>query len=171
MISIAPYLADAGLSLQQAGFMISALTGSAILGKIVVGYLGEHTDPRRLFVLVAALHIVLLAMLIVQPAFPVMIGLSFVVGLGMGGVLPVKQMLLAASFGSRSYGSVLGLSTVLLQGLMAVALHFIGVIRDKTGSYDAGFMTFVGVVALSTLLIWLVRARSDAQASVAPATV
>jgi sugar phosphate permease len=44
--SVAPYLSDAGTGLQMASFLISTLTGSSILGKLVVGYAADYVDPR-----------------------------------------------------------------------------------------------------------------------------
>lgn len=157
LISIAPYLADQGIDLQMAAFMVSALTGSALLGKLVVGYLADFVDARRLFYAVAALHVVLLVLFIMAPPYWVLMSASLIVGVGIGGVLTVTQVLIASLFGSGSYGTILGVAGMILQILMLSALRFIGEVRDRTGSYELAFEVFMIFVACSIFLVWMIR--------------
>lgn len=157
MISLAPYLADGGFDLKMAGLMISALTGSSIIGKIFVGYIADYVDPRRIFLVVAAFHVVLLLVLIAQPHIWVMFAVALTMGLGVGGVLPVNQVLTVRIFGSTSFGTVAGTAVVFHQLFMMVAFRFIGEVRDRTGSYDLAFELFIFCVLLSALLISATR--------------
>lgn len=157
MISVAPYLTDAGLDLQTAGLMISALTGSSIIGKLIVGYIADYVDPRKIFLVVAALHIVLLVTFIIQPATWMMFAVAATVGIGIGGVLPVNQVLTARIFGSASFGTVVGTAIVFHQLFMMVAFRFAGEVRDRTGSYDFAFQVFIACVLVSAILIWQTR--------------
>lgn len=157
LVSVAPYLSDAGIELQMAGFLISALTGSSIVGKLIVGYAADYVDPRKIFLIVAALHVVLLIMFTLRPDYWIMFAISMVVGIGIGGVLPIYQVLTASIFGSASYGTVIGTGTVVHQVLMMSAFRFIGEARDRTGSYDIAFQTFIGLVLLAAFLIWQTR--------------
>lgn len=154
MASIAPYLHDGGIDLQKAGFLVSALMGSSIAGKLIVGYVADYVDPRKIFLVVALLHLVLLGMFIVQPAFWVMMVIAMVLGVGLGGVLPTNQVLIASVFGSNSFGTVTGAATLVHQVLMMGTLRLIGEVRDRTGSYDLGFQIFIGIVVVATILIW-----------------
>ena len=90
-------------------------------------------------------------------------GLGFFVGAGVavGGVHPVLTMLIAASFGARSYASAYGLMNTLLQVLAMVAVYSIGWVYDETGSYEAAFWGFGVVVFASILLIGRVRLPGD----------
>ena len=157
MISVAPYLSDGGVDLKMAGLMISALTGSSIIGKIFVGYIADYVDPRRIFLVVATFHVVLLLVFIAQPSVWVMFGVALTMGLGIGGVLPVNQVLTVRIFGSASFGTVVGTAAVFHQLFMMVAFRFIGEVRDRTGSYDLAFEVFTLCVLLSALMIAATR--------------
>jgi sugar phosphate permease len=169
--SVAPYLSDAGTSLQMAGFLISTLTGSSIIGKLVVGYAADYVDPRRIFLVVVALHVVLLVMFIVQPGYWIMFAISAVVGVGIGGVLPTYQVLTASVFGSASYGTVIGTATVIQQVMMMAAFRFIGEARDRSGSYNIAFEVFIAIALLAAYCIWQVRisGRGSADSQPVPA--
>lgn len=165
MISVAPYLSDGGIDIKMAGLMISALTGSSIVGKLLVGYLADHIDPRRIFLVVAALHIVLLVTFIIQPGYWAMFAVALFAGIGIGGVLPTWQVLTARTFGSASYGMVIGTGAVIHQVLMMAAFRFVGEVSDRTKSYDAAFMVFIGMVFVSALFIWLTSNQHKKQAA------
>lgn len=154
MISIAPYLTDGGITLEMAGLMISALTGSSIAGKLIVGYLADTVDPRRIFLVVAGLHIVLLVTFIIQPGYWAMFGVALLAGIGIGGVLPTWQVLTARTFGSASYGMVIGTGAVIHQVLMMASFRFVGEVSDRTGSYDGAFLFFIALVVVSAILVW-----------------
>lgn len=164
LVSVGPYLADAGYGVRSAGFVISVLGGSALLGMMLVGYLAERIDPRKIFLMIVALHIALLLLFIVGASYPMFLLGAAVVGIGIGGVLPAKQVLMAYSFGSASYGTVLGTASVILQILMMVALRFIGEVQDRTGSYILGFQVFIILAAISGFLVWQIRLGKPAAA-------
>lgn len=157
LVSVAPYLADTGVSIQMAAFMLSALTGSAMIGKLSIGFLAEYFDIRKLYLLVAGLHVALLVLFIVHPGYWILMAAAIVVGAGLGGVLPVCNLLMVSHFGSASYGSLMGLAGVFIQAFSIAALRIIGETRDRTDSYDLGFQMFIAVVLVSALLIWLIR--------------
>ena len=161
LVSVAPYFSDGGFTVQQAGVMLSVLGGSSLAGKLLVGYLADFIDPRRIFIAVAALHIALLLVLMVEPSYPVLIGAAAVLGIGLGGVMPAQQVLTASVFGSASYGTVLGTAAIIIQVLMMVALRFIGEVYDRTGSYGLAFQVFIVVVIISTMMIWRIRRPVD----------
>ena len=96
----------------------------------------DIADPRKLFLFVVALHVLLLILFIMQPARQLMIALAAVLDLGIGGVLPSTQVLTAAVFGSATYGTVIGSGVVIHQLLTMETLRRVGEGRDRTGSYD-----------------------------------
>jgi MFS family permease len=157
LISVAPYLNDQGVDLKMAGLLASVLMGSSIVGKLVVGAIADYVDPRRIFLVVAGLHLVLLVSFLVQPGYWVLFGISLVSGLGIGGVLPVNQVLTARVFGSASFGAVIGTAAVVHQLIMMISFRFIGEVRDRTGDYSAALQTFIVFVVISAILVSLVR--------------
>ncbi|MHA7833360.1 MAG: MFS transporter [Algiphilus sp.] len=166
--SIVPYGEDAGLSTQQAALLVSCLTISAIAGKLVIGALADRVDKRWLFALVAACHLVFLAVLLIEPGYAGLIVACATVGLAVGGAYPLWMTLLADAFGPASFGSVMGTMSLLVMPLSIFSVRYIGEVFDRTGSYDLAFWTFIGFAVVSALLIAAVGKRPTAPAQ--PAT-
>ena len=161
VISKIPYLLDIGIGLQAASFLIACQSASASVGKLGIGFAADRVALQRLFLLVALAHLFVLAALILQPGYGTLLAVFVVAGVAVGGVHPVLTMLIAASFGARSYASAYGLMNTLLQVLAMVAVYSIGWVYDETGSYEAAFWGFGVVVFASILLIGRVRLPGD----------
>lgn len=144
--STVPYFQDLGIDVAAAAVIMSFITVSAICGKLLVGYLADKVDLRFVFLLVAIMHIALLVTFLMQPPYWVLLGMSVVFGVGIGGVFPVWATLLAHLFGSNSYGTAMGLMTIILKLFSILAVRLIGEIYDHSGSYETAFIVFIGVV-------------------------
>ena len=152
-----PYLLDQGFSYAKAAFFVSCTTASAVCGKIIVGFLADRINLKHLFALVVFCHLVLLSTLAFTPPYYALIAVALVFGTGMGGVYPVWLAMSAASFGARSYGTVVGAMGMIIQPLSIVTIRLIGEVHDRTGDYSLGFMIFAALVALALLLVARVR--------------
>ncbi len=97
--------------------------------------------------------------------------LATLFGIAIGGVFPVWSTMLAWVFGTRNYGTVMGVMTLVIKGIAVVAVRFIGEIYDVTGSYVPGFLTFIGAMMLSMILAAMVRPQTETAApAMSPAT-
>ena len=159
LISKIPYLLDIGIELQAASFLVACQSASSMAGKVGVGFAADRIDLRKLFAVVAAAHLLLLAALILKPGFWTLLVVFAFVGIAVGGVHPILTTLIAAAFGSRAYGSVYGRMNLVMQPISLLALYFIGRVYDETGFYDVAFWTFGVVVFVSIALVWAVRLR------------
>lgn len=153
LASQVPFFLDLGLSLSQAALLVTVKTGSAILGKVVVGFLADKTDLRYVYTYVAGSNMLLMAIYVTQPSFNVLVVSVALFGIAIGGVYPIWTTLLAWLFGTASYGRVMGLMAmfILLGGVASMA--FTGLIYDYANSYVPAFSAFIGIVALSILLV------------------
>lgn len=149
--STVPYFQDIGIDLSAAAVIMSCITVSAIAGKLLVGYLADKVDLRYVFLLVVLMHVALLVTFLLQPPYWVLLIMSVAFGVGIGGVFPVWATFLAHLFGSHSYGTAMGLMTIILKLFSILAVRLIGEIYDFSGSYETAFMIFIGVV-LSALV-------------------
>ena len=61
------------------------------------------------------------------------------------------------SFGSPSFGTVMGWMYVGVGVASIVLVRFIGTMFDRTGGYNAAFLTFAALAGLATLAALLVR--------------
>lgn len=164
--STVPHFQDFGIDLTAAAMISSFMTMSAIGGKLLVGYLADKIDLRLVFHAVATAHIVMLVVFIMMPPYWVLLIVATLCGIAVGGVFPVWSTLIAWLFGSRSFGSIMGIMTIPLNFLGIVALRLVGEVYDLTGSYALGFTIFIGAILLSIVMISLIRPphKSDAVA-------
>ncbi|MEM7339342.1 MAG: MFS transporter [Actinomycetota bacterium] len=137
---------EQGFTLQQAGFVGGALPVLQLVGQLSGGYLGDRVN-KRLIASVAMLgHMggLLLLTYAVHPwmiwAFVPMHGLSW----GLRG--PLMQALRADYFGSTSFGSIMGVSSMIVMLGMMGGPVIAGTLADITGSYQLGF-TIIALAA------------------------
>lgn len=157
LASLVAYSTDRGMTLAQAGFLMSVLAASAIAGKLLVGLAAERFDQRVLMAAVAASHLVFLSVLLSDPSYPLLIGIASVAGLAVGGTYPIWNLVVAICFGSASFGSVIGAMSPISLPLSMVAARFIGEVYDRTHRYDFAFQTFLVLAVISAILILFVR--------------
>jgi sugar phosphate permease len=159
LISKIPYLLDIGIELQAASFLVACQSASSMAGKLGVGFASDRVDLRKLFAVVAFAHLFMLAALIMKPSYWTLLVVFSCVGVAVGGVHPILTTLIAAAFGSRSYGSVYGRMNLVMQPISLLAVYFIGAVYDRSGVYDAAWWTFGGLVIVGIALISAVRLR------------
>jgi len=157
LVSQVPFFQSIGYDLQTTSILVAVKTGSAIGGKLLVGYLADKMDLRRIFIGVAGCNVLLLSIYIMQPGYWVLLASVAMLGIAVGGVFPVWTTLTAWVFGVRSYGTCIGLMAIVMQPFAMVSVRFIGEVYDRTGSYVPAFGTFIGLVMLAIVLINLVR--------------
>lgn len=150
-----PYFQDIGIDLSAAALIASCMTVSAIAGKLLVGHLADKVDLRHVFNLVAIAHLAILAIYLMTPPYWFLLITATLFGVGIGGVFPVWATLLAALFGAKNYGMVMGLMTILLKVISILCVRLIGLIHDSTGSYAPAFLLFGSAVIIAMLAVAL----------------
>lgn len=149
--SLVAYGSDRGFSAAQATALITAVSASSIVGKIMIGLLADIVDKRLLLVVVAVLLDLFLGLLLLHPGFPVLIIGCLLAGATIGGVSPIWAALISSRFGVASFGMVMGLTVQLQMPLLLAALRFIGGSYDRTGSYEQAFMIFALIVPVALI--------------------
>ena len=83
---------------------------------------------------------------------------SFVVmGIGIGGNIPIQEMIWAEYFGRRYLGAVRSLGFPVAMGISASTPVAVAVYADLVGSYDGAFYTCAGLWAASSVLCLTLR--------------
>ncbi|MDT0575601.1 MFS transporter [Croceicoccus sp. F390] len=157
-----PYFLDIGLETAQAAAIVTAMTGSAILGKLLVGFLAERLDVRWLYGMVALFHAALLAVLLVQPGFLFMLVFVSIFGAAVGGIYPVWSVLVSQHFGAASFGIAFGAMALFTQVLAITFVAFANRLFDATGTYTDAYLAFIGAVVLGMVVMAMVRRISHA---------
>ena len=87
-----------------------------------------------------------------------LVGGAFVVmGIGIGGNIPIQEMIWAEYFGRRHLGAVRSLGFPVAMGISASTPVGVALYADLVGSYDGAFYTCAGLWALSSVLCLLLR--------------
>ena len=152
-----PYLVDIGFSDVEAATVVTAMTGSAIAGKLLVGFLAERFDIRWLYMLVALFHAALLGVLVMQPGYWTMLVFASIFGAAVGGIYPVWSVFVSQNFGAASFGAAFGAIALFTQALAIAFVAYINRSFDATGGYTAAYTWFLGAIALGMVAVALTR--------------
>jgi MFS family permease len=133
------------------------LTGASVVGKLVVGFLSDYIDAKRILIFVVLSHLATLAALLMIPDYRTLLAAIAVVGIGVGGVLPLQAVLLSRIFGRASFGAALGLTGLIFQPISIAALRWSGSARDSSGSYALAFQGMLAAVGIALLLILFLK--------------
>ena len=179
--SLVPYGRQRGLTSDQAANLMATVSIVAFGDKIVSGYLCDRIDKRWLMTAVSILMVVFMVILGSHPSYTALLVACATAGLAIGATVPVWYASLAQRFGTRSYGTVLGLTLALHLPLELMAVRFAGVVFDRTGGYEVMFITFACMAPLAALLLFPVslpspmaaarRRARDTAAKMAPTSI
>lgn len=148
IVSLVPYAQGLGLTLNQGASLMSMYGASAILGAVVLAWLGDRFDRLWLLVVLMALFALAGASLLLAANYPATLVCTGVFGLVSGMITPTYLALLADRFGAASFGTVNGTASFLSTIISAACIRAAGDIYDRTGSYR---LTFIAIGALGLL--------------------
>lgn len=155
VISLVPYAVAEGMTPRGAALFISVFALSAAVTKVVGGFLADRIPQDRL--LAAACAILLLALLLLRlaPGSGVLLAASGMAGVALGCALPATAGVIAASFGSAAFGTVMGWAYALLGLFVIGAVRFVGAMFDRSGGYQGAFtgLAFLAAVILALTLL------------------
>lgn len=150
--SIVPIAQDAGLGMAAAASLLSANGIGSFAGKLTLAALADRVNREALLCGFYLLIAILCCIPIGFKSYAALMILSFGIGVGTS-LLPALYALLADRFGVASFGTVQGLTMPLFAIGVAVCLRFAGEVYDRTGGYDAMFLTYCGVLILAAAMI------------------
>ena len=148
---------DAGVEPLRASRLLAIMATVAAFGKVVFGRLADRAGERTAYAVSIVLEMIALGGILLLPTSLALEGITAVLGLGIGGNLPLSAALIARIFGPTAFGPMMGMKTMLMTPLVATGTPFAGWIFDETGSYRIAFSVFLGLVLLSLVALWRVR--------------
>lgn len=151
------FLVDRGFEARYASWMLGAIAGMGILGKLGFGTLLDRFGQRRVIIGCFALQAVGLLCL-VAPTSPTTVVLYVVLyGFAMGGNATLQATVLGDCFGRLYYGSIAGWMNPVVVLCQAVGVPLAGAVRDSFGSYLPAF----GVILLGNVIAIACIARLE----------
>ena len=146
-----------GYSLPQAASVVALMTVMQGIGQVSGGWLGDRFSKRRIAAGCMLAHAAGLLVLAFASAFWMVLAFAVLHGLGWGMRGPLMSAIRADYFGSAAFGTITGLSSmVLMVGMMGGPL-VAGILADRTGSYVLGFSVLAALAAMGS--VFFLRAR------------
>jgi len=145
-----PYMVSIGITRQTAGFLVVVLAIANTAGRMVFGWLGDTLDKKVCFIIstvIKALGVLAFAFSTQVAQF---IPTLIVMGIGFGGLIPLRPILQIEYFGMRSFAVIQGLLMAALTIGTIIATPFAGWIYDTLGSYRLAFI-IMGVITLAAI--------------------
>ena len=157
---VMPYLSSIGVARSIAGFIAAAVPITSIAGRLILGWLGDRFDRRK----ITAAAFVMMGIGILCFGLAATSGVWLVIpflilfGTGYGGNNALRYALSREYFGRANFGSITGMIVGIgaVGGIVAPPLA--GWVYDKLGSYQDAWFAF-GALPLATLLAVLTLPR------------
>ncbi len=150
-----PYLErEVGITKAAAGSTVLLFTLTSIVGRIGLGFIADRYAKRVVMAAATGIVAVGLAMLANAESFLVAITGIAIVAPGYGAMMPVRPALFADYFGTKHFGAVNGLATMLALTGGAAGPWAVGRVVDATGGYVEGWY-LSAAVALAGIPLFL----------------
>ena len=152
MVHVIPYAIDNDVSSIQAAALISIIGGSSIVGRVVMGGVGDRTGARKAFTVNFCILVGTMVWLFFSTELWQLRVFVVVYGFAHGGFFALLAPLVAEMFGTRSHGALFGMVTFcgMLGG--AVGPVIAGRIFDVTQSYQPAFLILIVVSSVGLTL-------------------
>ncbi len=138
-------------SLELAAMMAVLLTGMQMAGQVAGGFLGDRMNKRLLCILCMVAHCAGLLVLASATALWMVIAFTALHGLAWGIRGPMMQAIRADYFGRRSFGKVMGFSSLIVMLGSISGPLLVAVIYDGTGNFALGFQVLAALAALGSV--------------------
>ncbi|TAK73344.1 MAG: MFS transporter [Dehalococcoidia bacterium] len=155
LLHLIPYMTDAGFTRAQAAGAFGMIGISGLLSKPLWGIALDRFPIRRC----AASEFILMGLgitlILMSHTLAPLYASIFTLGLGIGGVITVQEVVWADFFGRLSLGTVRSLAQPFTIVSSAGGPVFAGFAYDHFGSYSAAFHLFIGTYVAAAALILL----------------
>jgi len=153
MLHLYPFMLDVGIPKQMAALAIPAMTFISAGARLVLGWLGDFYDKRKIIALTWVLQAVGLVVLAHVANGWWLIPWLATYSIGYGGAIPLRPALQGDFFGRRAFASIQGLmgAIQIVTGVAGPVLT--GLVFDVTGSY---YLAFLGLAAATVMAIPLI---------------
>lgn len=141
----------------EAGFVFALMTGIQTAGLFLGGFLGDRYDKRIICTICMAGHCLGLLAVTYATSFSWVFAFTILHGLSWGVRGPLMVALRADYFGPKSFGTIMGISSLIVMLGMTAGPIAGGVLYDLYGNYDLAF-TVIALCSLSGgLCFWFAK--------------
>ena len=147
---------DRGHSQAEAAAIISLVLTISIAGRLLMGWLADRVPRKLVMVLIYLLVAAAIPLLLVRTAAPGAATLylfAAIFGLGLGGEYLIIPLMAGELFGVGVLGRVMGIVLTADGVAEATAPLLVGYLRDRTGSYNTGFVLLIGIALVGAAAV------------------
>ena len=150
------HLSDIGIDPITAATIIPVIAIVAFTFQMAGGFIGDKFSkqyPLSLFIAIQGLGVLILAF---ATSYQMAIAFAVVWGIGFGGRTPILHALRGDYFGSKAFGTILGLSSVMMGASMTAAPFLVGLQFDIQNTYKWAFVGLAILAWTASILILFV---------------
>lgn len=148
------------LGASRAALAVSAMAAGSVVGRLIVGSFADRVEKRLVAI---GLVLVQSAAYLVLSAADSAVGLfaaSMALGLTIGNLFMFQSLLVGEIFGAASFGSVLGMLTLVSQVVGGLGPFALGLLSQHLGAYPPAIRLLVVLTLISALLLTRLRPAS-----------
>jgi len=153
---------DRGYSQADAAGIISLVLAVSIAGRLLMGWLADRVPRRNVMLLIYLLVAASIPLLVIpnwDGSRMTMYVFAIVFGLGLGGEYMIIPLMAGELFGVQVLGRVMGIVLTADGVAEATAPMLVGYFRDRSGSYDVGFITLIVAALVGAAAIAMLPGR------------
>ena len=159
-----PHLTNAlNYSLQDASIAFSLMTGFQLIGIFLGGYLGDKYDKKKLVVFCMLGHFLGLMAIAFASNFYWVVAFAILHGIAWGIRGPLMVALRADYFGSKSFGTIMGFSSLIVMIGMTFGPIICGILYDHYGNYQLAFTLMASASLIGAICFWLCESPQNQQ--------
>jgi sugar phosphate permease len=158
---------DRGYSQGDAAQVISLVLAVSIAGRLLMGWLADRLPRKYVMLIIYLLVAGAIPLLLIRTSWS-MYAFATVFGLGLGGEYLIIPLMAGELFGVGVLGRVMGIVLTADGVAEATAPTLVGNLRDRFGTYDAGFLLLVGAALVGAAAIALLPKQGPGAGSPRP---
>ena len=144
-----------GYSLRQGASVLALMTVVQLTAQLGGGWIGDRFSKRWIVVGCMLAHAAGLLILAHAVAFWMLVAFAVLHGVAWGIRGPLMSAIRADYFGAASFGTISGISSMIVMLGMMFGPLVAGVVADRTGSYVPGFQMLAALAALGSVAFLL----------------
>jgi MFS family permease len=162
VVHMMPYFTSIGIERSKAGFIVMLVPLTSLPVRIPFGMLADRFEKKKIM----AMNIGLLGfgtyLMIFVSDTSTVINLLFAVmlGMGMGGFMPIRSPIIREYFGTQNFGTILGLTSIFITIGAVVSPTVTGWVYDTWGTYYLAWLGLGSLAMLGALIMLLLPAAS-----------
>jgi MFS family permease len=144
-----------GYTLRQGASVLALMTVVQLTAQLTGGWIGDRFSKRWIVVGCMLAHAAGLLILAHAVAFWMLVAFAVLHGVAWGIRGPLMSAIRADYFGAASFGTISGISSMIVMLGMMFGPLVAGVVADRTGSYVPGFQMLAALAALGSVSFFL----------------